>query len=224
MWSPILYGCFRSRGRSYDYDVIGAEHHAVASLINSVRISAGTWLSGGTKANVFFGRHGLVGDYLDWSHKAAHDAAGRRLVFFLGYVASCGTRLPSTAELPKLQEQVKSDLTRLVDVLWDEQRIFGDTDAVNLPRFQQVSQTTSLWDRTVDEIDAGRRDVLVTINIHGEHTVHAVEADSTGPLNPREDRGQVLNGLDLAALKKKEGHRRKGLKSLFFWNRRTPPN
>ena len=172
MWRPILYGCFASNGSAFDYDVIHQEQYTVARTLNALQMTTGMWVLGETDGRVFFGHHGLVGDFLGWDHTTAHDRIGRRVAFFLGYIGIQGSRLPGIRDLTSMAQQLQEDLRRLGEAARRARHPIGDAPEVELPHFQDRSGSASLWGRTLEEIEVGRRDIMVTLDQQGEQRLH----------------------------------------------------
>lgn len=170
IWKPLLYSCFATNGREYEFDAIDSSvDSGVGKAIRHAGLPPKAWFVGHSEDRCFWGRRAFVGDYLGWGHPIALDSAGRKLEFTLSYSAPHGTPLPSTSALEQLEGQITADLRRLGEQARTERRILNHIDGVHLPNFERLTNPQTLWDKTVAQLASKKPAGLVIIDSNGAH-------------------------------------------------------
>jgi len=159
----ILYGCFASHGREYDFDVLAPGDKAIGRKIRSARLIAPSWFAGRFDGRTFFGTRDLVGKYLGSEHPIARDRA-RSLEFILAYVQTGNAALPAWSEILALEARVAGDLRSAADLAMASSKPVAREITCHAPRFAGPRGRGDApgWDGLVAQLSRGKAGAIIS--------------------------------------------------------------
>lgn len=156
-WNLLLYACFHTQGREYDFDVVDPADVRLGAAVRSIGIRPPAFVAGSFEGRVFFGRRDLVGKALGWDHRIARDAS-RTLEYLILYTAPGNARLPAWRELAALERRIVADLAHHGNARMKAGVPLERQVAVDLPVFAGPGRAPGAhggWDASLGELAGG---------------------------------------------------------------------
>ncbi len=158
-WSPFYFGDAIERViGDVDTCVYRPGDDLFGSLIRSDQ-RMDCWLGATTGDRVFFGRWGMIDEFLGADHPSARDKFNRRTPFFLGYSTAKGSSLPKHDDLKPLEEKIRADLAELWERASKARRVLKvptDVPERQFADFGAASVGSNLWDQAVAKLERAK--------------------------------------------------------------------
>jgi len=173
-WRPILYSVFKP-AVDYGFTIRHSEDKAIGKVVGKLcsddLVSGGRaprWIIGEAGGRCFFGRFGLVGEFLGYDHPAAKDDEGRKLEFFLGYSRDAGDAfiLPRFSELSHAEEMIRDDLKRFWNDSETKKRAKSDHQ-LSSASFSGGVLSPHPWDEAIADMSSGQASLQLVIDRQG---------------------------------------------------------